>query len=80
MLHYNCGSGWLRAFRLGAKAVVFVRHGTAESWQAHYVDGNANLPRFYYAGDPADLPDGREGTIHSEVVWETRAGRKRRWS
>ena len=75
VLDYNCRRGWLRAFRLGAKAVVFVAHGPAESWHAHYTDANANLPRFYYAGRRDELPEGTEAVIHSEVVWDGATGR-----
>ena len=75
VLDYNCQRGWLRAFRLGAKAVVFVASGRAESWHAHYTHANANLPRFYYSGPRADLPDGAEATVHSQVVWRAATGR-----
>ena len=78
VLDYNCDRGWLRAFRLGAKAVVFVppapprRH---RAWQSLHVDANVNLPRFYYPGEREDLPEGAVATIHSEVVWESVTGR-----
>jgi len=75
VLDYNAGLGWMRAFRLGAKAVIFVPNGRAESIHSHIVTANANLPRFYYAGPRADLPEGKRVTIHSEVVWEGVTGR-----
>ena len=77
VLDYNAGRAWLRAFRLGAKAVIFVANGEQgeEAWQPHYVDANANLPRFFYAGKLADLPDGASATLQSEVVWEPAVGR-----
>ncbi|MFH1731967.1 MAG: FtsX-like permease family protein [Planctomycetota bacterium] len=75
VLDYNAGLGWMRAFRLGAKAVIFVPNGRAESIHSHIVTANANLPRFYYAGPQADLPEGKRVTIHSEVVWEGVTGR-----
>lgn len=75
VLDYNCGRGWMRAFRLGAKAVVFVSNGPDRAWNPHYVDGNVNLPRFYYAGPAEDLTRNATGTIHSEVVWEKTIGR-----
>jgi len=75
VMDYNCGSGWLRAFRFGARAVVFVRSGTCSSAHAHYVEAPANLPRFYYDGSPADLPAGASATIHSEVPWQGGTGR-----
>ncbi|MHC4199690.1 MAG: hypothetical protein ACYSU0_06830, partial [Planctomycetota bacterium] len=47
VLDYNADVGWIRAFRLGAKAVVFVRpddgKGRCESWRPHHVAANANL-------------------------------------
>ena len=75
VLDYNCRRGWLRAFRLGAKAVVFVANGPAESWHAHHTTANANLPRFHYAGRREDLPEGAEAVIHSEVAWDAATGR-----
>ncbi|HNT36242.1 MAG TPA: M28 family peptidase, partial [bacterium] len=74
VLDYNCWDNWLRAFRLGAKAVIFVPCGQTYSWHSHFSYANANLPRFYYAGSAADLPDGAEANIHSEVVWEDKVG------
>ncbi len=70
-LDYNSGRGWLHAFAGGAKAVVFVSNGTDEAWQTLHTEAHANLPRFYYPGAAADLPDGKTVTIHSEVVWES---------
>jgi len=75
VLDYNSGRGWLRAFRLGARAVVFVPNGPSRALHSHYVTANANLPRFYYDGSREDLPDGALATIHSEVVWEAATGR-----
>jgi len=75
VLDYNCGTGWLRAFRLGAKAVVFVRGGRAESMHSHVIDANANLPRYYYDGPRSNLPEGKRAAIHCEVVWEGVLGR-----
>ena len=74
VLDYNGRDGWLRAFRLGAKAVVFVRRDPCDSWHSHYVEVNANLPRFYYPGDPADLREGVHATIQSEITWEAARG------
>ncbi len=75
VMNYNCGAGWMRAFRFGARAVVFVRSGTCNAEHAHYVEVPANLPRFYYDGSPADLPAGARATIHSEVPWQGGTGR-----
>lgn len=76
VVDYNSGEGWLRAFRMGAKAVVFMR--TSEPCEArypHYVECSADMPRYFYQGDAADLPDGKVGTINAEVVWKGGLGR-----
>ena len=75
VLDYNSGAAWMRGFRLGAKAVVFVSSGPAEARQTHCTDAEINLPRFYYPGPAQDLPDGAAATIRSEVVWERVTGR-----
>lgn len=75
IMDYNTGDSWLRAFRLGAQAVIFTPPGEAESRHAHYVECSANLPRFYYDGPADDFPEGQEGRIFSEVVWEAGRGR-----
>jgi hypothetical protein len=72
---YNTGDSWLRAFRLGAKAVIFTRTETTDSRHAHYVECSTNLPRFFYEGSPGDLPEGSKVTVRSEVVWEGGTGR-----
>lgn len=75
VLDYNCEERWLEAFRLGARAVIFVRRGVSESRHFHYARVNANLPRFYYEGAPEDLPDGLAVTLHSEITWQPEVGR-----
>ncbi|MAE64694.1 MAG: hypothetical protein CMJ18_10550 [Phycisphaeraceae bacterium] len=70
VLDYNAGDAWLRAFRLGARAVVFTRSRCARAWAAHFVNANAPLPRFYYDGPADDLPEGATVTIHSDVPWK----------
>jgi len=75
VLDYNTDREWLRAFRLGARAVIFVRNGNSESWHPHNIRACANLPRFYYDGARGDLATDREAVIHSEVVWEPAGGR-----
>ncbi len=75
VLDYNTDYAWMRAFRLGAKAVIFVANGTAEAWHAHTVDANANLLRFYYEGKREDLPAGAQAVLHSEIVWDDVTGR-----
>jgi len=75
VMDYNTDDQWLKAFRLGAKAVVFVRQDPCESRHHHHVRANANLPRFYYDGPASNLTEGVEATLHSEIVWETATGR-----
>lgn len=75
VVDYNAREGWMRALRLGAQAVIFVRNGLSESWHSHWIDANVNVPRFYYEGDAADLVEGTQARIHSEIVWERTTGR-----
>lgn len=75
VLDYNSGNHWLRAFRLGARAVIFVRADLTEAWHSHVIEANVNLPRFYYDGPREDVLDGSSGVLHSEVVWEPVVGR-----
>jgi len=75
VMDYNCGRGWLRAFRLGARAVVLTPSGPAAPGQCHHTLANANLPRFYFAGNRANLPDGAAAVIRSETPWEPAVGR-----
>ena len=75
VMDYNAGTQWLKAFRLGARAVVFVDAAAADSQNHHYVRASANLPRFFFAGTRADLPIGQRATIHSEITWRRTTGR-----
>lgn len=75
VLDYNSDDGWLRAFRLGAKAVIFVESGTANAANPHYVEANANLMRFYYDGPRSDLPGDGNVTLKSQIVWTSAVGR-----
>ena len=75
VMDYNAEDRWLKAFRLGARAVIFTRSEDAEARHFHYVRANANLPRFFYNGPAADLPEGAELTLHSEVAWKRAIGR-----
>lgn len=70
VLDYNCGDGWYRAFRLGARAVVLLRGAApCSSHSSLHLSAEANLPRFYYVGSRADLPAGSTVTIHSDIRW-----------
>ncbi|MDA1138650.1 MAG: FtsX-like permease family protein [Planctomycetota bacterium] len=75
VLNYNCNAGWLRAFRLGAAGIIFASNGMDRADNPHHTEANANLPRFYYPGKPADLIGKGAGTIFSKVVWKRVYGR-----
>ncbi|MBU1694205.1 MAG: hypothetical protein KKC51_09615 [Verrucomicrobia bacterium] len=75
VMDYNSEDHWLKAFRLGARAVIFTREEPTDAFHFHYVRANANLPRFWYDGPASDLAGGLEVTIHSEVTWQRATGR-----
>ncbi|MBU0678988.1 MAG: M28 family peptidase [Verrucomicrobia bacterium] len=75
VMDYNAGMQWIKAFRLGAKAVIFVNATDADAQNHHYLRANANLPRFFFEGERSALPVGQEITIHSEITWKQRTGR-----
>lgn len=75
VLDYNSREAWIQAFRLGARAVIFVREGKLKSDTFHYSQASANLPRFFYDGPASELPLGQVATIHSLVKWEPALGR-----
>jgi len=77
---YNSGRGWMRAFRLGAAAVIFVQNEPAEAWHPHFADVNVNLPRYYLPGGLEALPQlgaakPLRAAIHSRITWEPVVGR-----
>jgi len=75
VMDYNSGGAWLKAFRLGARAVVFVKNGRSRARSRHHTLANANFPRFYYPGARSNLPEGATATLHSKVLWERGVGR-----
>ena len=76
VLDYNSGQGFIRAFRLGAKAVIFTKNGLADGRSPHYADTNVNLLRFFYDGPASDLPtEGTNVRINSSIVWQPVRGR-----
>ncbi len=75
VMDFNAGTQWLKAFRLGAHAVVFVNGREGDSQHVHYVRANANLPRFYFDGPREELPLGETVAIHSEITWKRTTGR-----
>jgi hypothetical protein len=76
VLNYDSRDGWLRAFRLGARAVVFVGEGGTAAW-AHYSEAPANLPRYYFAGSIAQLArlTGQSATLSCTSTWRPAIGR-----
>ncbi|HMP71760.1 MAG TPA: hypothetical protein PKE55_00705 [Kiritimatiellia bacterium] len=75
VMSYNAHMQWYKAFRLGARAVIFTDGHEGDSLHQHYLRVNANLPRYYYEGDRASLPFGQTVTLHSEVTWQRTTGR-----
>ncbi len=74
VMDYNSEDGWLRAFRMGAQAVIFTGGQEHEARFRHSIEADANLPRFYYDGSPEDLPDGIMAVLHSAIGWQTVRG------
>jgi hypothetical protein len=75
VMDYNAGTQWIKAFRLGARAIVFVGGEEGDSLNHHYLRANANLPRFYFDGPRDELPFGQSVAIHSEITWRPAVGR-----
>lgn len=67
VLRYSSGDAWLRAFRLGAKAVIFTPDEEMASGNAKYTIANVNFPRFYFDGPAESLPVGRKVVLKSAV-------------
>ena len=75
LMDYNADMQWLKAFRLGAKAVIFIENGASYSHHHHYARANGNLPRYLYKGAREDLARVGTATIHSRIVWTRATGR-----
>jgi hypothetical protein len=76
LLDYLSGSGWLRAFRLGARAVIICRGSdTPLAGQSFYSSAAANIPRYYFDGNPEELLAAKSGTIRASIVWQPATGR-----
>ncbi|HEX2949317.1 MAG TPA: FtsX-like permease family protein [Armatimonadota bacterium] len=71
VLDYNAGSAWMRAFRMGAQAVIFVHNGMESSRAFHYTEAPANFPRYYFAGSPKQLIEGAKATVHCNMTWQS---------
>jgi len=73
VMDYNAEMQWLKVFRLGAKAIIFVANGPASARNHHYARANGNLPRYFYEGPRSDLTG--SVTIHSRINWTRATGR-----
>ena len=74
IMDFNSDRGWLRAFRMGAKAVIFVRTEPVQSWHSHSSQAPANYPRYYYSGPYQDLIGAAPATIRCSERWERASG------
>ena len=79
VLDYASGDGWLRAFALGARAVVFVGNGTETPLEPKHAGVPSNQPRFYLPASATrgvDLRrDHARATLVSQVTWRIGLGR-----
>ncbi len=75
VMDYSSGGNWVRAVRLGAKAVVFVKNGPCRAWHPHYVEGSVNVPRYYFDGELDEIAAVDSATVVSHVVWKPAVGR-----
>ncbi|MFW5857595.1 MAG: M28 family peptidase, partial [Planctomycetota bacterium] len=75
VLEYASGETWRHAFREGAKAVIFVGGMDAPASTALSTPVSANLPRYYYAGNPEDLKGGGRATVRGRMRWARTTGR-----
>lgn len=75
VMDYNSEGNWVRAVRLGARAVVFVKNGPCRAWHPHHADAIVNVPRYYFEGELGDLEGIDSATVVSHIVWEPVIGR-----
>jgi len=77
-MEYDCAGNWEEAFRLGAKAVVFLGGPDAVSIRSKHVTVPANLVRLYappVVRGQVDLRrDWPEASVGSQVVWKRLTG------
>ena len=77
-LEYDCADGWEEAFRLGAKAVIFLGDREATSIKPKHVTVPANLVRLYAPAEAQQQVDLRrdwpEATVVSHIVWKRLMG------
>ena len=75
VIDYDCGDRWLRAFALGARAVVFLGDGEATPAAAKHVAVPLNLPRYF--ADRRELGgvdlerDHESATLYARTPWRT---------
>ncbi len=75
LLDYNSDGGWIRAFRLGAKAVIFLRDENPDSHHSKHFLAPVNIPRYYYDGDRLDFRNATKVRIRTAEVWKRERGR-----
>jgi len=75
VLDYNSFDGWRRAFRQGAKAVVFLADDDPDSGHAKHAYAPANLPRFYFEGDKRALLEAHRARVKAAEVWRNAVNR-----
>jgi hypothetical protein len=75
VLDYESGENWLRVFRHGAAAAIFLASPAADASHQHYVYLPVPIPRYYFEGDPALLLGGGRATVRAAVPWEASEGR-----
>lgn len=83
VLNYNSGQGFIRAFRLGAKAVIFTNGDQAKELamasSPHFADCNVNLMRYYFNGTAAELKksfaEQAEVKLDCKINWGHARGR-----
>ena len=79
VLEWDCDREWLKAFSLGARAVIFVGSQEPAANAYHHVNIPANLPRFYVSEAMADALGLRSGSrnvrIEAAASWQTMQGR-----
>ncbi|MGJ3241764.1 MAG: FtsX-like permease family protein [Opitutales bacterium] len=71
----DAGDAWLRAFRRGARAVIFLERGDPRAQPPVFTLNNANLPRFLLEGDPSPLLAADHVRIQASITWEWTTGR-----
>lgn len=81
-LEYASGYGWVTAFHLGARAVVFLGDGHVhrKEGEQKFLDVPADLPRYFVMGRQAErvralARDRRPATVRGRMPWQSATGR-----